>query len=420
MFAVQDERGIAALREQLSALVSGLDLGCCLPSAAARLVDEGEQIERLGRAIKTLAATRVVEAGAWPRDRARSPEDWLASATGTSKTDAAELLATGRALQQLPGTLDAVRGGRLSGRQAKAVAGAAALDPSAEGRLLDTAQHSSLGELQNEARRTRAAADPGPDATRRRIHAARSLRHWVAPDGVGHLHASGTPDSIARLAARITHRASQVFDAARRAGKREPLEAYAFDALAELVAEDGSGPGLPVGADAKIIVRVDHTALVRGDTEPGETCEIAGIGPIPVSVVHEWMDEAFVTAILTDGEDVTRVVHLGRKFTAKQRTALQWRDPECCVRGCTNTQRLEYDHDHPWADTHTTTVEHGDRLCHAHHKRKTAGWHLAAADANGKRPLLAPDHPDHPSRAAIQAAVRARREACGADPPLAG
>lgn len=63
-------------------------------------------------------------------------------------------------------------------------------------------------------------------------------------------------------------------------------------------------------ADAKIIVRIDHSAFVR-HTEPGETCEIAGIGPVPVSVVEEWMDDAFIAAILTEGEDVTKVVHLG-------------------------------------------------------------------------------------------------------------
>ena len=188
------------------------------------------------------------------------------------------------------------------------------------------------------------------------------------------------------------------------------LEAYAFDALAELINEDGHGTGLPVGSDAKIIVRIDHAALLRGWVAEGETCEIAGFGPIPVSVVREWMRDAFIAAVLTDGEDVKKVVHLGRRFTAKQKTALQWRDPECCVEGCTNTLRLEYDHDTGWANTYTTTVDDGDRLCHLDHKRKTSGWYLAAADANGKRRLIPPDHPDHPLRMAA-------RRASGTDPP---
>ncbi len=411
MFSVRDETAIIGLRAQLSAAVSALDLDSCLPSAAERLVHEGEQIERLGRAIKTLAATKVVESGAWEGRGTRSPEDWLASTTGTSKGDAADTLSTGRRLKHLPATEAAVRKGKLSERQAKAVADAATADPGAERRLLDTAERGSLGELQNEARRTKAAADHDPEATRKRIHAQRSCRHWVDGDGVGHLHASGTPDSIARMAARIAHRASAIFDAARRADKRESVEAYAFDALAELLAQDGAGARLPAGGDAKILVRVDYPALLRGRAIEGETCEIAGIGPVAVSVVREWMNDAFIAALLTKGEDILKVVHLGRRFTATQKTALQWLDPECCVQGCTNTLRLEYDHDTGWAATRTTTVDDADRVCHVHHERKTAGWYLAAADPRGKRPLLPPDHPDHPFQAAA-------RRARGEDPPL--
>ena len=393
------------LRAQLSAAVSALDLGSCLPSAAERLVVEGDQIERLGRAIKTLAVAKVEEAGTWQKGDARSAEDWLAAQTGTTKGDAADTLNTAKKIKDLPATQSALRQGKLSSQQAKAVADAAAADPSAERDLLDSAQHDSLGALKNKARRTKAAADKDPEATRRRIHARRSCRHWTDGDGVGHLHATGPADVIGRMAARIAHQASKTFDQARRDGRREPLDAYAFDALDELIHQTGTGTRMPAGADAKIIVRIDHGALLRGWVADGETCEIAGIGPVPVSVVREWMNDAFIAAILTKGEDVTRVVHLGRQFTAKQKTALQWRDPECCVKGCTNTLRLEYDHDTGWANTHTSQVDDADRLCHTDHKKKTAGWYLAAADPTGKRPLLPPDHPDHPFQ---QAARRAR------------
>ena len=90
----------------------------------------------------------------------------------------------------------------------------------------------------------------------------------------------------------------------------------------------------------------------------GETCEIAGVGPIPVATVREWLDDAFIAVVLTKGEDVQKVVHLGRRFTATQRTALQWQDPICARQGCSNRLRLEYDHFEDWADTHTTRV-HG-------------------------------------------------------------
>ena len=71
---------------------------------------------------------------------------------------------------------------------------------------------------------------------------------------------------------------------------------------------------------------------------------------MPVATVREWMDDAFVAAVLTKGEDVQKVVHLGRRFTANQRTALQWQDPICARKGCANRLGLEYDHFEDWAD----------------------------------------------------------------------
>ena len=416
MVTVTDAAEIMGLRAQLTAAVTALDLGSCLPSTAERLVVEGDQIERLGRAIKTLAAARVHEAGSWEKPGVASPADWLAGATGTSKQDAQDTLDTGRNLRNLPATDAALRKGKLSPKQAKTVADAAAANPAAERDLLDTAQRDSLGALKNRARRAKAEADSDPEGTRKRIHANRSCRAWTDADGVGHLHASGPPEEIARLSARVTHQAAKRFDAARKAGAREPLEAYAFDALTDLVNQDGTGTPLPAGSDAKIILRIDHAALLRGRVATGETCEIAGIGPVAVSVAREWMQDAFIAAVLTDGEAVTTVVHLGRKFTAKQKTALQWRDPECCIEGCTNTVRLEYDHDTGWAKTHTTTVDDADRLCHGDHKKKTAGWYLTAANANGKRRLIPPGHPDHQLEAAVRAAQLARQGAKADDP----
>ena len=79
---------------------------------------------------------------------------------------------------------------------------------------------------------------------------------------------------------------------------------------------------MPAGADAKIIVRVDLPALLRGRTIDGETCEIAGLGPVPVTIVQEWMANAFLAAVVTKGTEITKVVHLGRRFTSEQRTAL--------------------------------------------------------------------------------------------------
>jgi hypothetical protein len=162
------------------------------------------------------------------------------------------------------------------------------------------------------------------------------------------------------------------------------VEAYAFDALMVMSQSGGSGK-----SPAKVLVRVDLSAVRRGTTVPGETCEIAGFGPIPVSEALRLMNDAFLALVLTKGKDVHAVVHLGRQFTEHQKPALAWRDPECVAVGCHSSVRLERDHRHDWADTHETRVPAADRLCHHHHALKTAGWKLEAGE--GKRRMLPPE-----------------------------
>ena len=146
----------------------------------------------------------------------------------------------------------------------------------------------------------------------------------------------------------------------------------------------------------KAIVRIDWEALVRGWPVDGETCEITGVGPVPVTVVREMIasGDVFLAAVVTKGVDVVNVVHLGRSPTAHQMTALQWMQPTCSVEGCDRIW-LQSDHRHDWADTHVTMLRWLDRLCTAHHAMKTRrGW--ALVEGTGKRRFVPPEDPRHP------------------------
>ena len=401
-------RPVQALEEELAATVQELDLGAVPASDLPALVEASARIERLGHTLKALAAARLATTKAWEGQGDRSAAEWVARRTGTTASDATRAIRTGRRLEDLPATAAAARRGDLSATQSAAITDAASADPSAEERLLDLAGRASVGELRDACGKTKAAADPDPEARRDRIRRARCVRTWTDSDGTAHLKASGPPESIARVHASIQHRADRIFRERRREDRVESVDAYRFDALEELATSTGDGPALPRGADAKVIVRVDHAALCRGRVVGDEVCEIAGVGPIAVSVVREWMADAFVAALLTKGTDVRSVVHLGRRFTALQQTALQWQDPECAVLGCHRSSRLEMDHRDDWARTRQTTIASADRLCDPHHDLKTRqGWMLEAG--SGKRRLLPPHDPDHPLAAAVEAATQAQR-----------
>jgi hypothetical protein len=397
------------LTESLAECVAALDPGEVQAHEGRRLVELGARLERLGHAVRLAGTASIITAGTWEGEGDPTAASWVARTTGSSMSDAIGTVATARQLEELPVTAAAVRAGRLSPDQAKEVAGAAIADRLAEHRLLDQAAKGSLDELRNECKRTRAAADPDPEATHRRIHKARHVRTRTDTDGTWVMTVRGTPASGARILAGLRHRGDVIFREAHRAGRREPGEAYLFDALEELCADPGAGADrtpLPKGASAKVIARVDWPALVRGRVVAGETCEIAGVGPVPVSIMRELCEDAFLAVVLTKGTDICSVTHLGRRHTALQVTALQWRDPECTRLGCSNTVRLEYDHREDWADTHVTKVDASDRLCKHDHRLKTEkGWLLE--DGTGKRRLLPPDHPDHPLQVALREFVRA-------------
>ena len=99
----QDARQVREAAEVLAAAVAKLDLGSMRPAAHRELVALGERIERTGRTVKSMAAARVAESAVWRGDGDRTPEDWLARTTGTTRAEAAKELQCGRAPAARPG-----------------------------------------------------------------------------------------------------------------------------------------------------------------------------------------------------------------------------------------------------------------------------------------------------------------------------
>lgn len=151
---------------------------------------------------------------------------------------------------------------------------------------------------------------------------------------------------------------------------------------------------------AKVVVRIDWDSLIRGFPIEDEVCEIAGLGPVSVSVVEAMMasGDCFLAAVVTKGVDVANVAHLGRRPNAFQRSALEWLNPVCTAEGCNTAVRLEIDHRREWSKMKVTLLALLDGCCEHHHDLKTyKGW--AFVDGSGKRPMVPPWDHRHPRKA---------------------
>lgn len=384
--------GISAVVQDMRVIARELVPGDVPLPAAIGLWRELDLLERLAAAGKVLLAARVAESKVWREAGHRGAAEHLAAVAGTSVGAAQSLLETSGQLAQLDHVAQAVREGRLSGPQTTCIADAAADDPSAQEQLVARAAFASLRELRDECRRVKAKADPDPDARNRRHHTNRRLRTYLDTDGAWRLAARGTVETGARLMAALNPIIDRLFTEPRREGRREPREAYAYDALIELAGQHaGSGRMRP---SHLALVRVDLEALVRGRVEGEELCEITGLGPIPVSVARRILGDSVLKLVITKGVDVAHLTHLGRGPTAAQRLALLWSSPTCAVAGC-NGVRYQHDHRIPYATTKHTRLDELDPLCPRHHERKTReNWELVVG--KGKRAFVPPTDPRHP------------------------
>jgi hypothetical protein len=418
----------------LSRYAAGFDAAVLTAAQAEEVLHQASRIEKTAATLKALAAARLAESGSWRAEGDRSAAHHLARRTGTTVVQAASVIDTARRLGSLPETAAAARRGELSAEQASAIVDAAGADSAAEHDLLEAARRSPLAELRQQCARTKAAGGVDAEARRRRIHLRRSLRSFTDAEGVWHLHCRNNPEVGARVMAALDSFREAIFRQARSEGRHEPPEAYAADALTEMarrscggaasaesptaaaagVAPAGATSGPPAngtgppprppapaaGGRPKIIVRVDLETLLRGYAIEGEVCEIAGFGPVAVSAVRDMIDsdDPFLTAVVTKGQKLVGVAHLGRRPNALQQTALQWLYPSCANQACSAQARLDYDHRLDWSRTHFTVLDLLDRLCpHCHALKTRQNWSLV--EGRGKRALVPPEDGRHPRNA---------------------
>ena len=229
---------LGELRQAMSNYMSNFDAALVVPSELPAIIQAAGTIEKMAATLASLAAARLAGNGK-TAGSLRLATEHLAKASGSSFERARKDIETAAVVGSQPSVAAAAMSGELSREQLALVSRAAQLNPDATNRLLGTAHTGSISELADEARRARAAVQD-LEAARQRIHAGREVRVWTDQEGAWHLGARGLPEQGALITGWLRHHAEDVFDEARKQGRRERPEAYLFDALVRLAYQGGT------------------------------------------------------------------------------------------------------------------------------------------------------------------------------------
>jgi Domain of unknown function (DUF222) len=279
--------------DQLAGVIARLDPDMLSGQSAQSWWYALDRIERLAAGGKTLLARRLAAAHSPSRSGQKSAAETMARDAGTSVGAAKDALNISERLSELAKVDAALRRGELSQAQAALISDAAAADPSAQDRLLALASKGSIPELREECGRVKAAADPDPDATYRKLHASRRLRQFTGPDSSWNLIGRGTPEHGAIFNAALNPILEKILRAARRGGRRENPDAYAFDALISLATGDESTADDPPGDNTRLANSENPATATRDPAVDRAAADAEDNGPdlSPVEVTAENSDD---------------------------------------------------------------------------------------------------------------------------------
>lgn len=117
---------------------------------------------------------------------------------------------------------------------------------------------------------------------------------------------------------------------------------------------------------------------------------------MPVSTARALLNDASVTVMLREGDEITAVSSPKRTIPAKLRRSLEARYPRCGVKTCADDQFLQIDHVVPLENGGETNVHDTWRSCPHHHFLQTyARWRVVGEHGNWD--LAPPDGPDPPA-----------------------
>jgi hypothetical protein len=367
------------------------------PSSTAHLTND-ERRERLGRNTHIIdlqllsvarEAAEFAASDAWEEDGFASAIEWLRFNCHLTSTVAANLIAVGESMGELPESTDAMVAGRigfahLTAMTRTADAIGASFDETA---LLEKAEENSPGKFYYICKHFRHAADrKGFEAEQAELVESRKLSISTCEDGA--VLVNGVLDPIGGAAFRTA-----IEPLARKSGAHDDrsLERRQADALVELVSGGGSQAQLQVTSSIETLLGLAGA--------PGAEMEFSL--PISSTTVGRLACDSSIARILLDSEST--IIDVGRSkrvVSEPARRALSARDGHCRWPGCDRPASWSAAHHvvH-WIHGGTTDLDNLILLCHRHHWMVHEGnWQIVRGD-DGRMLTIPPTITfAHPSR----------------------
>jgi hypothetical protein len=357
-------------------LVVDVDVDTLSGPSASSLVDRLTPVVRQLSALRDACVARAVACNQHVVSGATSGSAWVAEKLDVSESSARQTLAVQSSLSSLPEVAGAVLSGSLSLEKAAVVVRGSGGDEALASSLLTTASSSSVEGLKRVVQEH--AARESSVEKRKRLRNAQFLSLGRDDDNM----VLGRFRLLPEVAAHWMSAWSKVREKAVRGN--EDLE----EPLPRSVAEAEAFAGfLTQGGGTKTVTtinyHVDHTVFARGFVADGERCEIAGVGPVPLSVIEEALPHSPIRLLLTQQNKL--LWYSEERRSAKKsgavpdyiKRAVKARAYDCCeVEGCLASAD-EVDHLQPRCQQGSDDVENLGAKCVAHHDLKTmseASW----------------------------------------------
>ena len=318
-------------------------------------------------------ARRLVDYGVAAVARKVGDAAVVARATGAPVGQAKATIELGNNLKAAPELGAALQSGAVSAEQAREIASAEASAPGVVEDLIAVANSEPFHVFKDKARKIKLEAEQHHGLAARQ-HAARSARHYSDELGMTHIHLTLEPLVATPIVNRAEADAERLYKKAKKdnGGQVEPFEAYLADAFMDML----SGGGRGRASRPELVVLIDYETIRSGwKLSPEGVSRIPGVGPIDPRDAKEVARDAFINAVLVDGEDLRHFKRFGRHVPPEIKVALElgtapgFDGPACS--DCGNRFTPERDHLEPVVAEGPTSYSNVAWRCNPCHVAKT-------------------------------------------------